>query len=208
MLGSEQCCLSLPLGRWPSGEDAGPSFPLTCLPLASQGCGRGLEARTGEQAGRELVLRSGSFCLASSSLSPWPAVTLSCGIVLLLSSHSSHWGVGFFFFFFFNEAIPAPLSGATRLDSFQTFMPSCSQKFQKHRQLPTRHRPCSVATSACTFLVCIALSPRRQVTHVTWFSASSPLAVFTWGKEGHPASQDWTRPRAGNRPSQRLPTHL
>ena len=35
------------------------------------------------------------------------------------------------------------------------------------------------------FLVCVTLSPRLQVTPVTWFSASSPLAVFTWGKELH-----------------------
>lgn len=69
---------------------------------------------------------------------------------LFCCGHLTHpTGVGDFFFF--NEAIPAPLSGTTRSDSFQTFMPSCSQKFRKHRQLPTRHRPCSVATSACTF---------------------------------------------------------
>ena len=66
----QSCIACLPSGRWPHGKDAGPSFPLASLPHASQGCGPGLEARTEEQAGYELVLCAGSLCLASSSVSP------------------------------------------------------------------------------------------------------------------------------------------
>lgn len=108
---------------------------------------------------------------------------------------------------FFNEAIPAPFSGTTCSDSFQTFMPSCSQKFRKHRQLPTRHRPCSVAASACTFS-----SMRHPVPQTPGDTCDMVLCFLTprclHVGQGTALFRSETAPGPSNRPSQRLPAHL
>ena len=58
------------------------------------------------------------------------------------------------------------------------------------------------------FLVCITLSPRRQVTHVTWLSASPPLRCLHMGQGTPLCFLGKKLPQGqGNRPSQRLLPH-
>ena len=192
----QSCIACLPSGRWPHGKDAGPSFPLASLPHASQGCGPGLEARTEEQAGYELVLCAGSLCLASSSVSPWPAVSCSpFPVGLFCWYHLTHpAGVGGFFFFLMKQF---QLLSQGRL----------IQTHPKHSRLSAFSRN-SESTGSCQrdtfsllhgnilFLVCITLSPRRQVTHVHGSLLPHPCAVFTWGRELHSASWGRNCPRA------------
>ena len=112
---------------------------------------------------------------------------------MLVSSHSSRWGGGIFFFL---------------MKQFQLLSQGrLIQTHPKHSRLSAFSRN-SESTGSCQrdtfsllhgnilFLVCITLSPGRQVTHVHGSLLPHPCAVFTWGRELHSASWGRNCPRA------------
>lgn len=170
-------------------------------PRQSASCFSGLwsRARSKDRAAGRLWV--GALCwlfllstLLSQPLTSCLLQSLSRGTVLLVSSHSSHWGGGIFFFFLMKQ--------------FQLLSQGpLIQSHPKHSRLSAFSRN-SESTGSCQrdnfsllhgnllFLVRITLSPRGQVTHVHGSQLPHPCAVFTWGREHHSASWGRNCPRA------------